>query len=220
MANLYRSERKAAEAANFRFIPNIDSLDETQLNKAGYYRGFTCAHNHTIRDQENHWCYHCVHKIQSNICGFDINYINVEYKAKYHKLWKKVAIDSPDVCWTIDAPGPYAPKRVCMPSYRSAYSHQKAENLSFHKALYTCAWGDVGAMVVTRTCGNPKCGNPLHLISSWNKILPPSQVHPIELEFQVEKLMSYGNNKNQPTAFNQIFRNAIVPPKELETADE
>jgi hypothetical protein len=75
-------------------------------------------------------------------------------------------------------------------------------------------------MVVTRTCGNPKCGNPLHLISSWNKILPPAQVHPFQLDFQVEKLMAYSNNKDQPLAFNQIFRNAIVPPMELEIADE
>ncbi|MEY2997877.1 MAG: hypothetical protein RIQ82_1258 [Bacteroidota bacterium] len=213
MANLHRSEKKVIETVKFRFIPSIDDLDDSQLDSAGYYRGFVCPHGHTVRDRKENWCYHCVHKIQSNLCGFDINYLHVEYKAKYEKLWKKIAIGSMGECWAIDTPGPYAPKRVCMPSYRSAYSHQKAENLSFHKAIYNCAWGDVGGMVVTRLCGNPRCGNPLHMVSSWNKLFPPESIHPFVLEFQAEKLMVYGKNKNNPLLFNQSFRNAITFPE-------
>lgn len=212
MANLHRSVRKVAEATNFRFIQNIDALTDEELDQRGYYRGFICPHNHTIRDSKQHWCYHCVHKIQSNLCGFDINYINVEYKAKYHRIWKQVEPGSPDECWTINTPGPYTPKRVCMPSYRSLYSHQKSENLSFHKALYQCAWGDVGSMFVTRTCGNPRCGNPLHLTSSWNQTFVPEDINPFVLDFEAEKLMAYGNNKENPLIFNKVFRNAITPP--------
>ena len=220
MANLHRSEKKLLETVNFRFVPKIDQLDDTALSDHGYYHGFVCPHGHTIRDNINNWCYHCVHKIQSNICGFDINYLHVEYKSKYQKLWKKITVGAPGDCWTIDAPGPYAPRRVCMPSYRSAYSHQKAENLSFHKAIYTCAWGDVGAMIVTRTCGNPRCGNPLHLVSSWNRAFPPENVYPFELTFEAEKLMAYGKHKEDPLVFNQVFRNTITFPKDTEIPGE
>jgi len=220
MANLHRSERKLFETVAFRFVPGIDALDNKSLETHGYYKGFVCPHGHVIRDLAEHWCYHCVHKIQSNICGFDINYIHVEYKAKYHKIWHQIEIGESDECWSINTPGAYSPKRVCVPSYRSAYSHQKSENLSFHKALYNCAWGDVGAMVVTRLCGNPRCGNPLHLVSSWNKAFPPGAVHPFELEFQAEKLMAYGQHKDNPLVFNHTFRNAITFPKGTEIPDE
>jgi hypothetical protein len=220
LANLHRSEKKVVDAVNFRFVPHIEDLDDAALSDAGYHRGFVCPHGHTIRDVKEHWCYHCVHKIQSNLCGFDINYLHVEYKTKYQKLWKKISIGSMEDCWSIDTPGPYAPKRVCMPSYRSSYSHQKSENLSFHKAIYNCAWGDVGGMVVTRLCGNPRCGNPLHMVSSWNKLFSPEAIHPFELEFQAEKLMAYGKNKDKPLVFNQVFRNAISFPKDEQIPDE
>jgi hypothetical protein len=220
MANLYRSEKKAIEAVKFRFIPGIDDLDDGQLDEAGYYRGFVCPHGHVVRDKSDNWCYHCVHKIQSNLCGFDINYLHVEYKAKYEKIWKKISVGPMDECWAIDTPGPYTPKRVCMPSYRSSYSHQKSENLSFHKAIYNCAWGDVGGMVVTRLCGNPRCGNPLHMVSSWNKLFPPDAVNPFELEFKAEKLMAYGRNKDNPLVFNRAFRQSITFPENIEIPKE
>ena len=220
MANLHRSERRAAKATDFRFIAGIDDLSDEELDAKGYYRGFVCPHNHYIRDKERHWCYHCVHKTQSNLCGFDINYLNVEYKARYQKLWQKVTRGSADECWTIESSGPYTPKRICMPSYRSAYSHQKAENLSFHKAIYNCAWGDIGNMVVTHLCGNPRCGNPLHLISSWNKLFYPEEMHPFEVEFKAEKLMAYGKHKDHPLVFNKAFRNTITFPENIEIPNE
>lgn len=211
MANLHRSVRKVAEATNFRFIKDIDSLDDETLNQRGYYRGFICPHGHVIRDSQDHWCYHCVHKIKSNICGFDINYINVEYKAKIQRLWNDVTPGAFNECWEIDTPGPYLPKRVCMPSYRSMYSHQKSENLSVQKCLYHCAWGDVGAMFVTRVCGNKRCGNPLHMTSSWNQAFAPETIKPFVLNFQAEKLMCYSANKDNPLAFSKNFRNTITP---------
>ena len=62
----------SASGNNFRYFPDIDSMSEKELNEFDYYRGFPCPHGHNIRDKENHWCYHCAIKIQSNICGFDI----------------------------------------------------------------------------------------------------------------------------------------------------
>lgn len=48
MANL------AAKAvrSNFRYVPNIDKLDESQLESHGYYKGYPCPHRHRIRDKE------------------------------------------------------------------------------------------------------------------------------------------------------------------------
>jgi hypothetical protein len=75
-------------------------------------------------------------------------------------------------------------------------------------------------MVVTHLCGNPRCGNPLHLISSWNKLFYPEDIHPFELEFQAEKLMNYGRNKDNPKAFTVNHKKTIVFPENLEIPDE
>jgi hypothetical protein len=70
-------------------------------------------------------------------------------------------------------------------------------------------------MVVTHLCGNPRCGNPLHLISSWNKLYYPETINPFELEFKAEKLMAYGRNKENPSAFNSIFKQSITFPENI-----
>jgi hypothetical protein len=196
MANLYRAAEDAFLKASFRHINLIDSLNESQLRQHGYQVGYPCPHGHLIRDSEGHWCYHCAKKILSNVCGFDVNYLHQDYKVKYASLWKKVEIGFPEDCWTIKTPSGGTPKRVCMPSYRSGYSKQKSENVNIHKALYQCAWGDVGALVVTRVCGNAKCGNPLHMVSSWNRNTPPQALHPFDTEFKAEKLMMYARQVN------------------------
>ena len=46
-------------------------------------------------------------------------------------------------------------------------------------------------MRVTRTCGNKNCLNPLHLITSWNRVFPPGKIYPFFPEFEYEKLMAY-----------------------------
>ena len=63
-----------------------------------------------------------------------------------------------------------SPNRICFPSYRTFIVDKNQENVNAHKAIYQCAWGDIGSMSVTRLCSNPWCGNPLHMISSWNKV--------------------------------------------------
>lgn len=173
----------------FRYIHDISCLSDDELSVHGYYRGYPCPHNHTIRDQEKHWCYHCAIKIQSNICGFDINYLHPYYKPRYYKLWHQINVQHPDDCWPIQLPGKLAPRRICIPSYRAAYSSQLSENVTPHKAIYQCAWGDVGSVPVTRICKDPWCGNPLHMASTFNRLYPPQTVHPFDIEFHPDKLM-------------------------------
>ena len=211
MANLYKPRQP-----QFRHISLIENLTETQLEEQGYYIGSPCPHGHVIRDTENHWCYFCVKKILSNVCGFDVNYLHKDYKVKYAELWRRVSVGSQNECWIIGDSGHRSPKRICMPSYRSFYSKVKSENVNIHKALYQCAWGDIGSLLVTRTCGNPSCGNPLHMTSSWNRAYPPAGVVPFEIDFKAEKLMLYNRQlatKQQPEKIiEQSFKQAIRSP--------
>jgi len=185
MANLLSTQDKTT----FRYVPNIDSLDDSQLESHGYYRGYPCPHRHRIRDRQHHWCYHCAVKIKSNICGFNLNFIHPYYNYKYEELWKKIAVGTPEECWDMNLPGSNGPRRLSFPSYRAGYTGRASENVTAHKAIYQCAWGDVGSLNVTRVCGNPWCGNPLHMVTSWNIGMPPGGVEPFVLEFKPELLM-------------------------------
>lgn len=195
MANLPKKTVQVLQALpTITWIPDIDRLSEKQLNDVGYYKGFPCAHDHVIRDKEMHWCYHCALKIRDNICGFDINYMNANYKHKYAELWRQIPVGHLEDCW--DAPK-LTKKRLCMPSYRSLYAKQNSANVTVHKIIYQSAWGDIGAMFVTRVCGNKSCLNPLHLISSWNRTFPPGVISPFEYEFKPEKLMQFARMREE-----------------------
>ena len=189
MSNLNELIEMSSGPELFRYIPDIDKISLDELHENGYYHGFPCVHGHTIRDQERHWCYHCAIKIQSNVCGFDINHLHKDYITKYHRLWANINIKNFDECWEASLPGKRGPHRVCFPSYRSQYSCQKAENTTAHKVIYQCAWGDIGNMFVTRLCGNPWCLNPLHMTSKWNRRTYPKKIHPFNNKFEAEKLM-------------------------------
>jgi len=222
MASLVKKLQQVASdfgEPSFRHVHGIEGMEEERLKELGYYRGFPCPHNHLIRDSNQHWCYECGRKILSNVCGFDINYLHTDYKHKYAKLWKKVKVTFPEECWEIETPGETTPRRVCLPSYRSGYSKQKSENVNIHKALYQCAWGDVGVLVVTRLCGNPKCGNPLHMASTFNRGYPPKNVTPLELDFKAEKLMLYNRQSHSETGVQPVIRsgykNVISNPEYL-----
>lgn len=220
MANRYRSVKDPEVVRGFRHVNDIETLSAQELEEHGYYIGFSCPHNHFIRDSQNHWCYFCVKKILSNVCGFDINYLHTDYKIKYKRLWSQLQIGDRDDCWEVKSESIYTPKRVCMPSYRSLYSKQKSEGITFQKAIYQCAWGDIGTSVVTRICGNPRCGNPLHLVSSWNRLYPPSFIHPFEMDFVPEKLMHYSRRKGDPDLAHSLFKNTISNPLEHLENDE
>ena len=214
MANLNRMYREVSHATQFSYDPEIALRSDQELDELGFYKGFPCPHGHIIRHKEKHWCYFCVQKILSNACGFDINYLDSAYKIKYQKLWKQINIKDPKECWEIKTKTIYSPERIKMPSYRSEYSNNLSENVSIHKAIYQCAWGDVGKFRVTRTCQNPKCANPLHLVSSWNRSLPPKTINQMILEFDVEKLMLYSNNKGNNQLCLQGMKMNISNPLE------
>ena len=214
---------KTFETTNFRCVKSINKLTDSELHNHGYYRGYQCPHGHEIRDLEFHWCYECVVKIKSNICGFDLNFLSNDFKNKYYKLWKKIDIKEPDECWNMKLTGYKSPNRICFPSYRTFYSRQKSENVNAHKAIYQCAWGDIGSMSVTRLCGNPWCGNPLHMISSWNAGFPPSKLTPFHIDFDAQKLMRISKarmlNRDQEV-IKASYKSTIAHPLHVEAAPD
>jgi len=216
MANLKRKPFTHVHETGFRYVPNIDTLEEKRLEELGYYKGFPCHFSHTIRDIDHHWCYHCVLKIKSNICGFDINYMHVAYQHPYRNLWRQIEVGEPDDCWPIQGFDPDAkPRRVTLASYRLGTGASRKDNVNIHKAIYQCAWGDIGSMVVTRVCKNLNCGNPLHMVSSWNRLHPPASMHPFEIEFEPNKLIQFAHFSRQGKArviIEHSYRNTITHP--------
>lgn len=193
MANL------SLTAVPFSYRGDLNGKTDEELDALGYYRGYPCTHNHTIRSKDQHWCYECAHKIISNVCGFDVNYLHAAYKHKYVDIWGSMQLHSFSQCWTFHNKKGKSSKRVCLPSYRSFYSKQRAENVTAHKAIYQCAWGDVGNLSVTRTCGNRECCNPLHLASEFNRVIAPSLIAPFETKFKAEKLLFYAEQQERGT---------------------
>jgi len=208
---------------SFQYLGDLTKLSEDDLERAGYYVGYPCAHGHTIRKQDQHWCYECVHKIVSNICGFDLNYLDARYKHKYATIWDSIETGKTVDCWRPKRSNQKELKRVCMPSYRAAYSKQAAENVTLHKAIYQCAWGDVGTLSVTRTCGNKQCFNPLHMVSSFNRTTPPQVIAPFEPEFKANKLVFYAQQQEAGTLSSFLKRQykfSITKPELLKETEE
>jgi hypothetical protein len=121
----------------------------------------TVAHGHRVRHAEEHWCYECVRKIQSNNCGFDINYHQQELqKARLLPLWNgRSAVGAWDECWEAALAGSQAHALSFVPQ-QLQQQLGPTDNVTVHKAIYQCAWGDVGKMFVTRTCKNKSLSQP------------------------------------------------------------
>ena len=51
--------RKVLSPSDFPPIPDIDKMSPEKLDAHGYYKGYPCLHNHSIREKTDHWCYHC-----------------------------------------------------------------------------------------------------------------------------------------------------------------
>lgn len=217
MANVLKGYRPVKRQIDFRYLR---STDTDALERWGYYQGFPCPHNHTIRDSANHWCYECVLRIQSNLCGFDLNYLNMNYKTPFYELWRRVKVEGWADCWDIDGPGSATPKRIWMPSYRSQYSRTVGDNLTVQKAIYMCAWGDPGRLTVSRTCKNKRCCNPLHLVTSWNRKTPPKTVSPFCLDYDVSKLMLSAREEAKglfvKDSIARPSKNTITSPKDVQ----
>ena len=217
MANVLRGYRPVKGQVNFRYLR---STEPKALERWGYYQGFPCVFGHTIRDATNHWCYECVLKIKSNFCGFDLNYLHLDYKTSMHRLWRRVHIGNWDECWDITDPGTKGLRRVWMPSHRSFTDNTLGNNITVQKAIYSCTWGDVGSLRVSRTCNNPRCCNPLHMVSSWNRKTPPKVISPFCTEYQVEKLMLLADLERKGLDASKViqreFRASITAPKDAQ----
>lgn len=202
------SKRKSNQQCTVRFeyIRDIDDLNEVELAGKGFYRGFVCPHGHNIRHIDDHWCYHCAKKIFSNVCGIDVNYIHPAYKLRTQSFLSLIEVKSFKECWEPESGDYLNDKRYCMHSYRS-HKRQRMENMTPAKIVYHAAWGDVGALTVTRTCGNLNCFNPLHMRSDFNVQINPKTMYPVEFEFKYDKLMVAGN----ADANGQVLETLMLP---------
>ena len=200
------TKKNHLRAVRFEYIRNIDELPMEELAVKGFYRGYVCPHGHTIRHVEDHWCYHCAEKIFSNICGIDVNYLHSAYKFRVQSLFQLIDVGDPKECWEPKNGADFGKKRFCIHSYRSLFRRERMENMTPAKAIYHGTWGDVGALSVTRTCGNLNCFNPLHLRSDFNVQITPKTIHPFDINFNHEKLMVAGKAESGAVVLEDIMR--------------
>lgn len=202
-------------------LPLIDEYTDEMLDAEGFYHGFPCVHGHTIRNKKQHWCYHCVHRISQNVCGFDLNYLDKFYKINVKNFLDLVDIQGPDDCWEYL----YKVNRHCFPSYRSI-NGKRTDNMSPMKVMYHVAWGDTGNLYVNRRtdlCDNPRCVNPLHLKTKFNFDIPPKDVQPLVTEYDWMKINHYNNLKKKGLVEKYRIaqtRNHIIHPKLVAEKDK
>ncbi len=226
LTNRKNRARQILNGLNFRFLP--DEKLET-LEALGYYVGFPCPLGHKIRDKNEHWCYHCVRRIQGNICGLDVNYLHNVYQEDARALLNLIEIKKPDECWPIVLPkdnnlNASVPKRVNFPSYRTGQMDRRTDKVSLSKAIYTFTWGDVGSMRVSRRCRNNWCGNPLHMCSSWNRADVLKDFHYLDLEINPKKLllMAKRHRLNLPIEdlIAMSYRPTIANPQDVDISQK
>jgi len=199
------------------FHKDIDILDAEGLENLGLYRGMDCIHGHSIRNIKDKWCYHCAHRISVNSCGFDINYIDSEYKIRFLEFLKHVDVKGTNECWPCDIKS----KRMTFPSYRSESSKAFSENLMVAKIMYTAAWGDIGSLRLTRkkdVCKVDNCVNPLHWECVLNIDVAPKTIHPLVYELDFAKIKHYGILKQQKKVEDyrlSQFKKHIIHPSLL-----
>tara|TARA_E500000318_G_C3514871_1_gene193908 strand:+ start:254 stop:913 length:660 start_codon:yes stop_codon:yes gene_type:complete len=204
------------------FHKDVDSLDKKSLENLGLYRGMQCIHGHDIRSIKDKWCYHCAHKISINSCGFDVNYIESEYKVRFLEFLKHVELKGIEECWPCDI----KTKRMTFPSYRSESSKAFSENLMVAKIMYTAAWGDIGSLRIQRKkniCTIDNCVNPLHWECVLNLNVSPKSIHPLIFDLDFAKIKHYGVLKKQKKleAYRLTqFKNYIKHPSLVEDRTE
>lgn len=179
------SKRISVRKARRKPFLDLEDWTDQALEEKNLYRGFVCPHNHTIRYKIDHVCVACEEKILNNICGFDVSYVNQEYRKYYQQLLNAVDIKGYKDHWHYK----FKNKRLNFPSYRSNYSKSFSDNVSISKAMYQLAWGDVGRKNVLRICDDPNCINPLHLKTDINRFAYPASVHPMECKIDYSKIL-------------------------------
>ena len=182
----------------------------------GFYHGFPCHLGHTLRDEANHWCHNCAHRIHSNIVGFNISFTHEFYTNKaltVINMLKDSGVPYPDECWDI---GEQVRSRICYPSYRSQFSKRTMSDVSIKKIIYQLFWGDIGKGYVTRNldvCENENCVNPLHLSSTFNQMThgTPQTFQYLDLTPHPKKLMLMRSRQQFNLTIDDILSRVYKP---------
>jgi len=185
------------------------------IREQGFYYGFPCHLGHTVRHEEDHWCYECVRRIQSNVVGLDVNFINDYYRNDVIKALNQVSIGDSTECWENKGS-----ERLYFSSW-TRLNNRRRTKVKVSKLLYTLFWGDVGKLSVTRhikVCENPNCVNPLHLVCTWNTRLPPRHFHYMDLQIQPKKMAVMALREHNKMSIDDIlmklYKPTILHPKE------
>jgi hypothetical protein len=139
----------------------------TEYRKEQLHVATSCLWGHSVRHKEDGWCYRCVQNILSSDAGFDINYTTNDdwYAIKAYFSGLTPSSNDPFDCWTL-------PESMRKKIYRmkgaKGLAHDRETSYSFIKMMYTLFWGDIGSIRVKRTCKDPWCWNPRHIISPFN----------------------------------------------------
>jgi hypothetical protein len=188
---------------------------ERSIREQGFYYGFPCHLGHTIRHEEEHWCYECVRRIQSNVVGLDVNFINEYYRDDVIKVLNQVSIRDSTECWENNGSD-----RLYFSSWNRLNTRNRTK-IKVNKLMYTLFWGDVGKLHCTRhikVCNNHNCVNPLHSVTSWNTRLPPRHLHYLDTEMKPEKLavmaLREHNNMSIDDILMKLYKPTILHPKE------
>ena len=181
------TQQRVKERRNFRLLDLSQPLEEQ-----GFYRGLPCPYEHTIRDSTHHWCYQCVVKIQTGLCGLDINYVHEDFSHYAFKALDMVDVRGPNECWPVKAFDKQGkPKRFAFPDYKQNAREVAPNKVTLKKILYTLFWGDTGKEVVTNYpgCSDPTCCNPLHLTTIYNRDTKPRRMfNYLDLERDEKKI--------------------------------
>ena len=185
------------------------------IREQGFYYGFPCHLGHTVRHEEDHWCYECVRRIQSNVVGLHVNFINDYYRNDVIKALNQVSIGDSTECWENKGS-----ERLYFSSW-TRLNNRRRTKVKVSKLLYTLFWGDVGKLSVTRhikVCENPNCVNPLHLVCTWNTRLPPRHFHYMDLQIQPKKMAVMALREHNKMSIDDIlmklYKPTILHPKE------
>ena len=168
------TQQRIKARKNFRLLNSSETLEGQ-----GFYRGLPCPYEHTIRDAKHHWCYQCVLKIQTGLCGLDINYVHEDFSHYAVKALEMVDVGGPGECWPVKALDKSGrPKRLAFPDYKQNAKEIAPNKVTIKKIMYTLFWGDVGKESVTNLpgCTDPTCCNPLHLTTIYNRDIKPRKM--------------------------------------------
>ena len=201
--------RKALEAAGFRWLNPNKSLKEQ-----GFYEGFPCHLGHTIRDVQQHWCYHCAVKIRANICGLNINLTHEYHRSAISEVIQSISdetLGDPNACWI--------PKKqinpLSYPTWRSGASG-RLNAVQPKKIIYQAFWGDIGQLYATTAkhiCKNIKCMNPLHMTSGLHSAdhRRPKDFQYLQLEWHNESLAVMALRKRHGLTIDDLHKKAYKP---------